>query len=139
MAQSTNPYGTNPKIPTFIPILSGRLPGTTVFNRKIVSNVEYQNGDKVEFGTLVITQDPLPVPNSRWGAREKKYGAFKRARGRFSITTGKLVEKDDGKKYYEVYPELYEHEQACIISSALQMIKQSEKTNPSDSNALFTS
>jgi hypothetical protein len=73
------------------------------------------------------------------GVLVKKYGAFKRARGRFSITTGKLVEKDDGKKYYEVYPELYEHEQACIISSALQMIKQSEKTNPSDSNALFTS
>ena len=111
---------TNEKIPYFKPILSGRLPNPTGcgHNAKVMSNIEWKMGDPLEFGLLLITANRMLDPNP-YTANQSLSSL------RFSVTTGKVITKE-GKKYYEVYPELYDYEQARILASAFKMIKRSD-------------
>ena len=108
----------NEKIPYFKPILSGRLPNFGDHNTKVASNIEWETGDPLEFGLLIITANGMLDPNPYTTSQSL-------SSLRFSITTGKVITKE-GKKYYEVYPELYDYEQARILASAFKMIKRSD-------------
>ena len=109
---------TNEKIPYLKPILSGRLPSIGDHNTKVDSNIEWKMGDPLEFGLLLITANRMLDPNP-YTANQSLSSL------RFSITTGEVITKE-GKKYYEVYPELYDYEQARILTSAFKMIKRSD-------------
>ena len=84
------------------PLISNH-PGINSFQRKTLCKVEYKEGDTIEFGLLLQTCKMRGI----------QY---------YSIATGKIGEKNK-KKYYEVYPELYNDKEARIVVSALQMIK----------------
>jgi len=116
---------TNEKLPFFKPILSGRLPNFGDHNTKVVSNIEWNDGEPLEFGLLIITANGMLNPNPH--TTTQKLSSL-----RFSITTGKVITKD-GKKYYEVYPELYDYEQARVLASAFKMIKRSDKISKEQS------
>ena len=109
---------TNEKIPYFKPILSGRLPNFGDHDTKVASNIEWKTGELLEFGLLIITANGMLDPNPYTTSQSL-------SSLRFSITTGKVITKE-GKKYYEVYPELYDYEQARILASAFKMIKRSD-------------
>jgi hypothetical protein len=124
----------NEKIPYFKPILSGRLPNPIGRgdNSKVMSNIEWKPGDPLSIGILLITAngilDSTPYTNTQ-----------PLTSLRFSITTGDTITKDQ-KKYYEVYPELYDYEQARVLSSAFKMIKRSDlisKRNREDKTPKF--
>ena len=109
---------TNEKIPYFKPILSGRLPNLGDHNTKVASNIEWKTGEPLEFGLLIITANGMLDPNPYTTSQSL-------TSLRFSITTGKVITKEE-KTYYEVYPELYDYEQARILASAFKMIKRSD-------------
>lgn len=110
------------KVPYMKPILSARLPGTSVLNAKIASKIIYDEGDPLAFGLLIITESTEYTLGPGHRSKLPPIGSHKY---QYSITTGNLIEKD-GKKYYEVYPELYDYKQARILSSAFKMIKESD-------------
>ena len=110
------------KIPYMKPILSARLPGTSVLNAKIASKIIYDEGDPLAFGLLIITESTEYTLGPGHRSKLPPIGSHKY---QYSITTGNLIEKD-GKKYYEVYPELYDYKQARILSAAFKMIKESD-------------
>jgi len=93
-----------------LPII-GKYPGATCFNRKIFCKVSYEDDDPLYFGLILKT---LNTNNTQY----------------YSIATGKVGENSDikdGKKYYEIYPELYTLNQAKIINSALTSIKWADE------------
>jgi len=108
------------KIPYFKPILSGRLPNPTGFghNSKVMSNIEWEQDDPLELGLLLTTANGM-LDSSPFKKTQSLTSL------RFSITTGNIITKDQ-KKYYEVYPELYNYEQARVLASAFKMIKLSD-------------
>ena len=85
--------------PFFRTILVSRLNNATGWNEKVRSDIVYHENFPLENGALIETRTKM-----------------------YSITTGSVIEKD-GVKYYEVYPELYNYDQACIIYSALHSMK----------------
>ena len=108
------------KIPYFKPILSGRLPNPTGFghNSKVMSNIEWEPDDPLELGLLLTTANGM-LDSSPYTKTQPLTSL------RFSITTGNTRTKGQ-KKYYEVYPELYDYEQARVLASAFKMIKLSD-------------
>jgi len=113
----------NEKIPYFKPILSGRLPNPIGRgdNSKVMSNIEWEPDDPLELGLLLTTANGML--DSRPYTNTQTLTSL-----RFSITTGNTITKDQ-KKYYEVYPELYDYEQARVLASAFKMIKLSDITS----------
>ena len=93
----------NLKFPKLSKPLIYKHPGINCFQRKILCDIEYNKGDPLEYGLLLQT----------YKMRNIEY---------YSIATGKIGEKKN-KKYYEVYPELYNAKDARIVVSALEMIK----------------
>ena len=83
----------------FRTILVSRFNNTCVWNKKVRSDVTYEEGVALKNGELIETRIKM-----------------------YSIATGGIIE-EDGVKYYEIYPELYNYDQACIINAAFQMMK----------------
>lgn len=97
----------NNKFPKLTAPLIRNHPGITCFNRKTLCCVTYNKEDPLEFGILLET----------YKERDRQY---------YSIATGKTGKKGE-KLYYEVYPELYNREQAKIVASVLKMIKWADE------------
>lgn len=110
----------NEKIPYFKPILSGRLPNPSGRgdNSKVMSNIEWKTGDPLSIGILLITSNGI-LGSTPYSNTQPLTSL------RFSITTGNTITKGQ-KEYYEVYPELYDYEQARVLTSAFKMIKRSD-------------
>jgi len=87
------------KRPCFKGLLLRRFNNTCGWNKKIRSDVIY-GGQDLQDGELLETRTRM-----------------------YSIVTGGIIE-EDGIKYYEIYPELYNYEQASIIDAALQMMRK---------------
>ena len=100
----------------FHAIMSSRISQNT-FEQKCKSDVE------------VISNPPLGMftfIEIKWLKQQNK-------KTRYAITTGNII-TDSNKKFYEVYPEVYDAQQARIISSALNMVKKAEEIGESNNN-----
>ena len=80
----------------------GRHGGISGFHRKATSDIIYNEGDDLYMGVVLQTN----------------YGKIEY----YSIATGKTIEKQ-GKKYYEVYPDVYTYDQMKIINAALRTMR----------------
>ena len=96
----------------FHAILSSRI-SKTIYEQKCKSDVRVTSNPPLGYGCII------------------EIGWLKK-RGNemyYAITTGNII-KDNGNLYYEVYPEVYNHAQARIISSSLNMMKKADKKHP---------
>ena len=82
----------------FRAILVSRFNNTCVWNKKVRSDIIFDSKLPLKDGELIETRVRM-----------------------YSIATGGVIE-EEGVKYYEVYPELYDYSQACIINTALRMM-----------------
>ena len=98
----------------FHAILSSRISQNT-FEQKCKSDVEVTSDPPLGMHTFI---------EIRWLKQQNK-------KTRYAITTGNII-TDGNKKFYEVYPEVYDAQQARIISSALNMIKKAEEKRESN-------
>ena len=79
--------------------------------RKSNSNVLYDKKDGIQLGSLLSIDVSIKTP------LEHKF---------YAIATGQILEENN-KKYYEVWADLYNFEQARIISTAFRTMNFSEK------------
>jgi len=87
-------------IPYISPVVFDRL--KTDEQGRCFSNIEYEESWNVKKVAFIRTQ-------------------IKKGVEYFSLATGNIVDKD-GKKYYEVYPELYTLKECRVIDSVLRNI-----------------
>ena len=99
------------KVFTGTPLLTTRL-RCNLPDQLCNSNILAEDGDKVELGSL------LRVNHPSWCAGTKHNKSY-------CIATGRKITKDD-KQYYEVWGEIYNIEQARVISNAFRVIRISE-------------
>jgi len=75
-------------------------------NQKSNSGVIYDERDEITLGSII---DLEVGQKQRIAQKQRKY----------CIATGKTIEKD-GKKYYEVWADIYNHDQARILATAFR-------------------
>ena len=91
-------------IPTNFPGLFFDTLRPTNENHLSASPVIYSPNQTVKKGTIL------------WGKRDQIY-----KKEMYNIATGKIIEKD-GKKYYEVYPQLLTWEQSKLVANVLKIM-----------------